>query len=92
MEPAHEEILEPTGHCTASAPSAGDVVASHRHGTAFRVGAVMPEGTGCRLASHGLDPRGSVPSLEHGVESWSRPEPEEGPALPAPSKLTPTLS
>lgn len=95
MEPAHEEILEPTDHCKASVPSAGDVVELRRHGTTFRVGAVetvMPDGTGFWLASHGLDPRVYVPSIEHGVEIWIRPEPEEGRALPATSNLTPILS
>lgn len=33
MEPAHEEILEPTDCCKALVPSAGDFVELRRHGT-----------------------------------------------------------
>lgn len=94
MEPAHEEILEPTDPCKASVPSAGDVVELRRHGTTFRVGAVetvMPDGTGFWLASRGLDTRVYVPFIEHGVEIWIRPEPEECRALPATFNLTPIL-
>lgn len=94
MEPAHQKNNEPMDHGKTSVPSTGDVVELRRHGTTFRIGAVeavMPDGTGFWLASHGLDTRVYVASSENELEIWIRPAPEEDQTVPATSGLTPIL-